>query len=80
MDEEGSVSIQGISDIASLVFNLGTKLKESSLFKSVSIKSTTAKKDRGKDVSAFEIILKLQSARDDDNTDNTPKEGEKIAP
>jgi len=66
MDEEGNVSIQGISDIASLVFNLGTSLKESEYFKSVNIKSTTAKKDRGKDVSAFEITLKLQSAADDE--------------
>ena len=33
MDEEGNVSIQGISDIASLVFNLGTTLKEDNLFK-----------------------------------------------
>lgn len=60
MDEEGNVSIQGISDIASLVFNLGSALKESPLFESVNIKSTVAKKDRGKDVSAFEITLKLK--------------------
>ncbi|HBG62526.1 MAG: hypothetical protein A2Y03_08250 [Omnitrophica WOR_2 bacterium GWF2_38_59] len=66
LDEDGSVSIQGVSDIASLVFNLGTTLKESPLFKSVEIKSTTSKKDRGKDVSAFEITLKLKSFADDD--------------
>jgi len=66
MDEEGSISLQGISDIASIVFNLGTSLKESKFFKSVEIKSTTAKKDRGKDVSAFEITLKLQSALEED--------------
>ena len=67
MDENGNISIQGISDIASLVFNLGSSLKESKIFKSVEIKSTTAKKDRGKDVSAFEITLKLASAIDDDS-------------
>ena len=66
MDENGNVSVQGISDIASLVFNLGSSLKESKAFKSVEIKSTTAKKDRGKDVSAFEITLKLASAPDDE--------------
>lgn len=73
LDEDGSVSIQGVSDIASLVFNLGTTLKESVLFKSVEIKSTTSKKDRGKDVSAFEITLKLKSFADDDKaeTENT---------
>ena len=67
MDEDGSLSIQGISEIASLVFNLGTTLKESELFTSVEIKSTTSKKDRGKDVSAFEITLKLKSFTDDEN-------------
>jgi len=61
MDEEGNVRIQGISDVASIVFNLGTSLKESEFFKSVDIKSTTAKKDRGKDVSAFEITLQIRS-------------------
>jgi len=62
MDDEGRVIVQGISDIASLVFNLGTVLKESPLFKSVDIKSMTAKKDRGKDVSSFEIELKQTKA------------------
>ena len=69
LDEDGSVSIQGVSEIASLVFNLGTTLKESVLFKSVEIKSTTSKKDRGKDVSAFEITLKLKSFSDDDEAE-----------
>lgn len=75
VEEDGSISIQGISDIASIVFNLGTTLKDSELFKSVEIKSTTAKKDRGKDVSAFEISLKLASADDDVIVDNN-EEGE----
>jgi len=43
------------------VFNLGTSLKESEFFQSVDITSTTSKKDRGKDVSAFEITLKIRS-------------------
>ncbi|HLF19105.1 MAG TPA: pilus assembly protein PilM [Candidatus Omnitrophota bacterium] len=62
MDESGNVSIQGVSDVASIVFNLGTSLKESAFFKSVDIKSTTSKKDRGKDVSAFEITLTIHSS------------------
>ncbi|MDP8213349.1 MAG: pilus assembly protein PilM [Candidatus Zapsychrus exili] len=62
MNEDGVINIQGISDIASLVFNLGTTLKESELFKSADIKSMTAKKDRNKDTHAFEIELKLESA------------------
>ena len=61
MDELGNVSIQGVSDVASIVFNLGTSLKESAFFKSVDIKSTTSKKDRGKDVSAFEITLTIHA-------------------
>ncbi len=69
IDENGSVSIQGISDIASLVFNLGTNLKESELFKSVDIKSTTARKDRDKDVTAFEITLKLKTALEEDTVE-----------
>ncbi len=77
MDEEGSISIQGVSDVASLVFNLGSDLKELELFKSVDIKSTTAKKDRGKDVSAFEISLKLKSA---DTDEEKAKSEEKKAP
>jgi Tfp pilus assembly PilM family ATPase/Tfp pilus assembly protein PilN len=60
LDEEGNVSIQGVSDVASIVFNLGTSLKESEFFQSVDIKSTTSKKDRGKDVSGFEITLKIR--------------------
>ena len=77
MDEKGNISLQGISDIPSLVFNLGSNLKESSLFKSVEIKATTAKKDRGKDVSAFEITLKLKSAPDEEKqTDKT--EGKEV--
>jgi Tfp pilus assembly PilM family ATPase/Tfp pilus assembly protein PilN len=67
MEADGTVNIQGVSDIASVVFNLGTTLKESDMFESVEIKSTTAKKDRGKDVSAFEISLKVKQVEDNKN-------------
>jgi len=73
MDDEGRINIQGVSDIASLVFNLGTTLKESPLFKSVDIKSMTAKKDRGKDVSAFEIELKQAKAFSEDEENAAEK-------
>ncbi|MCA9401499.1 MAG: pilus assembly protein PilM [Candidatus Omnitrophica bacterium] len=66
LDEGGNIMIEGISDIASIVYNLGTSLKDSESFKSVDVKSTTSKKDRGKDVSAFEISLKLKSAATDE--------------
>ncbi len=65
MDELGSISVQGISDVGSLVYSLNTTLKEGKLFKSADVKEKTAKKDRGKDVHAFEIALKLQSAPDE---------------
>lgn len=65
MNENGSVTVQGISDVTSLVYDLVVTLKESALFKSVEIISTASKKDRGKDVSVFDMVLKLQSAEDD---------------
>ena len=66
IEENGEVSIQGVSDIASLIYNLGTDLKESELFKSVNVKSTTARKDRDKPVTAFEITLKLKNATEEE--------------
>lgn len=61
-DKTGTINVQGISDAASIVFNLGTELKKSEFFKGVKITSTSSRKDRGKDVSAFEITLMLKSA------------------
>ncbi|MBF0484431.1 MAG: pilus assembly protein PilM [Candidatus Omnitrophica bacterium] len=62
MDQDGKMDIIGVADTASIVFNLGSALKESVLFDSVEIKSTTSKKDRGKDAAAFEIILNIKGA------------------
>ncbi|MBF0479842.1 MAG: pilus assembly protein PilM [Candidatus Omnitrophica bacterium] len=62
MDQDGKLDIQGVADTSSIVFNLGSALKESSMFESVEIKSTASKKDRGKDASSFEITLKLKTA------------------
>jgi hypothetical protein len=44
------------------------------LFENVKTKSTTAKKDRGKDVAVFEIVFKLSSAVAVDH-DNASKQG-----
>ncbi|MFH0753699.1 MAG: pilus assembly protein PilM [Candidatus Omnitrophota bacterium] len=63
MDETGDVSIQGISESMSRVFSVVSALEESPLFENVKTKSTTAKKDRGKDAAAFEITLKLSAVR-----------------
>lgn len=65
LDEKGSLSIKGISESMSRVFALVTALEESGLFKGVKTQSTTAKKERGKDVAAFEITFKLESAKDE---------------
>lgn len=59
MDDADNVTIQGVSESMSRVFAVVTALEESRLFENVKTKSTTAKKDRGKDVAAFEIVLKL---------------------
>ena len=64
LDEQGMINIQGISESMSTVFNVVKALEDSSLFKGVKTRSTTAKKDRGKDVAAFDIIFGLESNPD----------------
>ena len=72
LSDDGTISIQGISDSAkggaeamSKVFSIVSDLEQSPLFKAVEIKSNVSKKDRGKDVAAFEITFKLESAEDE---------------
>ena len=59
MEESGQISVQGVSEIGSTVYNLNKKFKESNLFQNADVKSKKAKKDRGKDAHAFEIVLEL---------------------
>lgn len=59
MDDKGALSIQGISDSMSQVFTLVTSLEKSALFEGVKTKSTATKKERGKDMAAFEIVMNL---------------------
>jgi len=59
MDDAGNVAVQGVSESMSRVFSVVSLLEESPLFENVKTKSTTAKKERGKDVAVFEIVLKL---------------------
>jgi Tfp pilus assembly protein PilN len=59
LDDAGNVAILGVSESMSRVFGIVTALEESALFENVKTKSTTAKKERGKDVAAFEIVFKL---------------------
>ncbi|HQO59182.1 MAG TPA: pilus assembly protein PilM [Candidatus Omnitrophota bacterium] len=60
LDENGSVEIIGVSETMSRVFNFVTALQESDLFKNVKTRSTSAKKERGKDVAAFNIAFQLK--------------------
>ncbi len=59
VDEEGTVTIDGISDSMSEVFSYVKSLDDSAMFKEAKTKSTSTKKDNGKDVAAFEIEFKL---------------------
>jgi len=65
IDENGRITIDGTSDSMSQVFALVGTLENSQLFKNVKTKSTTAKKERGKDVASFEIVFRLESAQDE---------------
>ncbi len=59
IDDTGMVSIQGVSNSISEVYNFVTALQASPLFQGVKAKSTSSKKDRGKEVTSFEIIMKV---------------------
>jgi len=65
LEENGTINIRGVSESMSRVFNFVSSLEDSLVFKGVKTKSTTAKKDRGKDVAAFEIAFRLESAKDE---------------
>lgn len=62
LDENGTLTISGISDSMSRVFSYVKILSDSSMFKNVKTKSTATKKDNGKDVAAFELNLLVLDA------------------
>ncbi len=68
IDENGTITIHGSSESMSRVFSMVSALEESNLFKNVKTTSTTAKRERGKDIAAFELTFKLESAKDDAET------------
>ncbi|HSV43548.1 MAG TPA: PilN domain-containing protein [Candidatus Bathyarchaeia archaeon] len=74
LDEQGTINIQGISESMSMVFDVVKALEDSKLFKAVKTRSTTAKKDRGKDAAAFDIVFKLESAPDTPVEEAAPAE------
>jgi len=69
LEQDGKIIIQGISESMSRVFALVGTLEDSPLFKSVKTTSTTAKKERGKDVAAFELTFRLESTQDEEISD-----------
>jgi Tfp pilus assembly protein PilN len=75
-DENGTIDIVGISESMSRVFNLVSALEDSDLFKNVKTKSTSTKQERGKDVAAFEITFRLESAPEEEVAN---KDGAKAA-
>ncbi|MBF0571683.1 MAG: pilus assembly protein PilM [Candidatus Omnitrophica bacterium] len=62
VDDQGTVTIDGISDSMSQVFSYVKSLDDSAMFKDAKTKSTSTKKDNGKDVASFEIEFKLNSS------------------
>ena len=62
VDDDGTVTIDGISDSMSEVFSYVKSLDDSAMFKEAKTKSTSTKKDNGKDVAAFEIEFKLNGS------------------
>ncbi len=68
MDEDGSLTIDGVADSMSEVFSYVKALDDSPMFKAVKTKSTATKKERNKDVAAFEITFKLEDSSTASNT------------
>jgi len=59
VDDDGKVTIDGIADTMAEVYTYVKSLGDSSMFKEAKLKSTSTKKDNGKDVAAFSIDFKL---------------------
>jgi hypothetical protein len=64
VDDEGVITIDGVADSMSEVFSYVKSLDDSSMFKEAKTKSTSEKKDNGKDVAAFEIEFKMNNVKE----------------
>lgn len=69
--EDGVITISGIAETTSRVYSFVSTLSESRIFNGVKTKSTSGKKDRGKDMIAFEIEFVLNQG---DGSDAEPQE------
>ena len=64
VDEDGTVAIDGISDTMAQVYSYVKSLDDSNKFKEAKLKSTSTKKDNGKDVAAFNIEFRLINSKE----------------
>jgi len=58
VDEDGTITIDGIADSMALVYSFVKSIDDSANFKEAKLMSTSTKKDNGKDVATFEIEFK----------------------
>ncbi len=75
-NEEGVVTINGIAETTSRVYAFVGSLSESKIFDGVKTKSTAGKKDRGKDMVAFEIEFTLNKNQGNDSSSASGAEKE----
>lgn len=59
LQEDGTLTLGGVSDSMSQVFSYVKALDDSPMFKDAKTKNTSAKKENGKDMAVFEVVLKL---------------------
>jgi Tfp pilus assembly PilM family ATPase/Tfp pilus assembly protein PilN len=74
--DDGTIRLSGVSETRSTAFAFITILENSELFKNAKMLSSDTKKERGKDVSIFEISFKLNSAKDNVEEEIKPAEEE----
>ncbi len=70
IEGDTSIKLEGISDVASLIYKLVTELGQSEDFSKVELIATNSRKDRGKDVHAFEIMIQLKASEEDEENMN----------
>jgi hypothetical protein len=64
VDDDGTITIDGISETMAQVYSFVKAVDDSTMFKEAKLKSTSTKKDNGKDVAAFNIEFKLATPKE----------------
>lgn len=73
IQDENTIKVEGISEISSLIHKLVTQLGQSDFFAKVDLIATNSRKDRGKDVHAFEIMIQLMASEEEQSNLNNPE-------